>query len=72
MKSHQNWSSNHQNLEEFHQIFDEFECFLGALGGPESWEMQKDTLLLVENHFGTPFLAPQKHLKKGQIPFQIT
>ena len=72
MKFQQNWSKNHQYEAEFHQNFDDFECFLGALGGPESWEMQKDTLLLVENHFGIPFLAPEKQFKIRENPFQIT
>ena len=70
MKFHQNWSKNHQNLEEFHQNLDDLECFLGALGGPESWEMHKDTLLLVENNFGTPFLARPKHLTTCKFPFK--
>ena len=59
MKFHQNWSKNHQHLEEFHQNFDDFECFLGALGGPESWEMQKRHTItgrkqLWDSFFGTP------------------
>ena len=63
MKNLQNWSENDESFGEFHQSFNGSWCFGGALGGPESWRMQKDTLLLVENDVGTPFLAPQKHSK---------
>ena len=57
---------------EIHQKFGDFWWFWGALGSPKCWKVQNDTLLLVQNHFGTPLLAPQKHPKRAKEASQIT